>query len=361
LHKLLERQLKKHLGGIVPDGVALSALVAAVDAAYTASDAERALLERSMELTSAELCERNQELEKDIEAIKRLELELRQAEKLRAVGQLAAGVAHEINTPIQYVGDCLHFMKTAYAGLARLGRQLTDLVASAPADSATVAALAATAREIDLDYLLEELPKALEQTSHGVERVASIVSAMKDFGREDSRERTLVDVNHCLKNTLLVAQNELKYVADVELHLGELPTVPCYPGELSQVLLNLLVNAAHAIGARYGDSGERGRIRATTSEEGGRIVLEIADNGAGILPEHQHRVFEPFFTTKPVGKGTGQGLALARSIVVEKHGGSLTFESVPGQGTTFRVSLPMAESRSEPPLFCEPRDVEATA
>jgi two-component system NtrC family sensor kinase len=359
VHKLLERQLKKHLGGVLPEGARMSALVAAVDAAYTANDADRALLERSIELASAELWQRNEELERDLEAIKRLELELRQAEKLRAVGQLAAGVAHEINTPIQYVGDCLHFMKTAYSGLARLGRQVKDQVATSGEDDVAMAALRATTDEIDLDYLLDELPKALEQTTHGVERVASIVSAMKDFGRQDSRDRTLADVNHCLKNTLLVVQGELKYVADVELHLGEVPAIPCYPGELGQVFLNLLVNAAHAIGARYGDSAERGLIRASTKEDRGHVVVEIADNGAGILPAHRSRIFEPFFTTKPVGKGTGQGLALARSIIVEKHGGSLTFESVPGQGTTFRVSLPMEELNSEPPLFAQLRAVEA--
>jgi signal transduction histidine kinase len=341
VHKLLERQLRKHLGAALPEGTQFSAFLAAIDAAYSENDADRLLLERSIELASGELLAQNARLERDLEAIKRLELELRQAEKLRAVGQLAAGVAHEINTPIQYVSDSLHFMKDACGDLLSIGRQVCEGVTQGRDAALAIDALRAKAREIDLDYLLEELPKAMEQTSDGVRRVADIVSAMKDFGRPDSREKVPTDINHCLKNTLLVAHSELKYVADVEVCLGEIPLVPCYPGELSQVILNLLVNAAHAVGDRFASTGGRGSIRAVTSCEGGRVVLTVADNGSGILPEHRGRIFEPFFTTKPVGAGTGQGLAIARWIVVEKHGGTLSFDSAPGLGTTFSVTLPI--------------------
>ncbi|HEY0462629.1 MAG TPA: ATP-binding protein [Polyangiaceae bacterium] len=350
MHKLLERQLRKYLGDATPAGPKFEAFLRAVDEAYTESDSGQALLERSIELTSSELLERNTRLERDLASIKRLELELRQAEKLRAVGQLAAGVAHEINTPIQYVGDSVHFMKGACQDLLTLGQVLHQVVSDAVDPTQALEQLRLTVEEIDLEYLLQELPKALEQTSDGVRRVAGIVSALKDFGRPDSRDKTLADVNRCLETTLLIAQNELKYVAKVELELGILPLVPCYPGELNQVLLNLLVNAAHAVAARFRGSEQLGLIRAVTALRSECVVVTVSDNGIGILPEHQGRIFEPFFTTKSVGAGTGQGLAIARSIIVEKHGGSLGFESVPGEGTSFSISLPLGEPLSQPSL-----------
>lgn len=153
---------------------------------------------------------------------------------------------------------------------------------------------------------------------------------------------------------MLVAQNELKNVADVQVELGNVPEVPGYPGELGQVVLNLLVNAAHAVAARFADRGERGLILARTSQEGDQVVVTIADNGAGILPEHQLRIFEPFFTTKELGKGTGQGLAIARSIVVDKHQGTLTFHSVAGEGTTFWLRLPTEASAASQPSRARP-------
>jgi two-component system, NtrC family, sensor kinase len=349
VHKLLERQLRKHFGEQHPDGAQFLNFVAAIDAAYTEHDADRTLLERSIELASSELCERNLQLERDLESIRRLELELRHAEKLRAVGQLAAGIAHEINTPIQYVGDSIHFTKDACKGLQQLGCELRDMVAQQREPAVALAQLAAIADEIELGYLLSELPKALEQIDDGVHRVAGIVSAMKDFGRPDLRDQSLEDVNHCLKNSLLVAQNELRYTADVEVSLGEIPLIPCYPGELSQVFLILLVNASHAIAARFKNE-ERGVVRVASRIEEERLVVTVSDNGSGIEVAHQCRIFEPFFTTKPVGVGTGQGLAIAHSIITEKHGGSLVFESAPGCGTTFRVSLPI---HPRPPQFSQ--------
>jgi signal transduction histidine kinase len=261
------------------------------------------------------------------------------------VGQLAAGVAHEINTPIQYVGDSVHFMRDACRDLLTLCGTFCD-AALTPADpSEALALFRSRAQAIDLEYLLQELPKAMEQTLEGVQRVAGIVSALKDFGRPDARDKTLVDVNHCLETTIRVAYNELKRAADLVIDFGELPPVPCYPGELNQVLLNLLVNAAHAVSEKFGPRGERGSIRITTARQGSSALIRVSDNGVGIKPEHRTRIFEPFFTTKPVGNGTGQGLAIARSIVVEKHGGSLAFESVPGQGTSFSLLLPLPEDQ----------------
>jgi two-component system, NtrC family, sensor kinase len=338
VHKLLERQLRKHFPAEPPGAPQFATFVASIDAAYRESDASRTRLERSIELASAELTEQNAQLQRDLEAIRRLELELRQAEKLRAVGQLAAGVAHEINTPIQYIGDSVQFVKEALVGLLELAKRAQHR--DDGTDARAMQELREVADEIDLEFLLEEVPKALEQTADGVRRVANIVSAMKDFGRADSREKTLADVNRCVQSTLLVAQNELKYVAEVEVSLGALPLVPCFAGELSQVFLNLLVNAAHAIAERQRLRPERGLIRVTTAQRGVRVAISVADDGAGIAREHQARIFEPFFTTKAVGDGTGQGLAIARSIVVEKHSGSLSFESTPGVGTTFTVLLP---------------------
>jgi two-component system NtrC family sensor kinase len=343
VHRLLERQLQKHLDPLESTDARLAAFIASVDAAYRAEDADRALLERSMELVSEELFERNTRLARELEAVQRLELELRQAEKLRAVGQLASGIAHEINTPIQYVGDSVHFLREAGHAFARLGQILRDASGAGGDAAATLGALEAEARRMDLDFVLEEVPKAVEQAQDGLACVANIVAAMKEFGSTDSRDKTLADPNHCLETTLIIAQNEVKHVADVELRLGEVPLIPCFPGELNQVLLSLILNAAHAVRERFGETGQRGVIRAATAHEGRSVVLTITDNGSGILPEHQCRIFEPFFTTKAVGAGSGQGLALARWIVMQKHGGSISFDSTPGEGTTFSVHLPDGE------------------
>jgi signal transduction histidine kinase len=358
VHKLLQRQLKKYFGQTPPSDGNFDGFLAAVGEAYRESDEGLAQLERAIELTSTELVERNQQLRRELDSIQRLELELRQAEKLRAVGQLAAGVAHEINTPIQYVGDSVHFIGDAFGGFRKLALALRQAEADSADPEAALASLRATAEQIELDYLLTEVPLALEQTTDGVRRVAAIVAAMKDFGRPDTRDKVLVDVNRCVESTLLVAQNELKRVADVEATLGDCGLVPGFPGELSQVVLNLLINAAHAVAERYAGSRLRGSIRVRTERHRDDVQLSVQDDGNGISPEIQGRIFEPFFTTKAVGTGTGQGLAIAHAIVVEKHGGSLRFESTPGQGSTFVISIPTQTRRearaSEPGLApCE--------
>lgn len=266
---------------------------------------------------------------------KRLEVELRHAQKLESVGRLAAGIAHEINTPIQFIGDNVRFIGEAFETL----RGLAD-----------AGAQGAQPTQDDLDFLIEEVPLAVEQTLDGVQRVASIVRAMKSFGHPETGVRTAADVNEAVQTTLVVARNEMKYLADVHTELGELPPVPCFLGDLNQVLLNLFVNAAHAIEDVVGDSGERGSITVATRRRGEGVEVTVRDTGGGI-PEHiRHRLFDPFFTTKGVGKGTGQGLALARAVIVERHGGELDFDTELGVGTTFRLWLPL----EPPPSTGEP-------
>jgi signal transduction histidine kinase len=325
MHKLLERQLRK-FGPLPPE---YEGLVAAIDAAYTQADRDRDMLQRSLELASHELLERNRQLRDDIERRKRLEMELAQAEKLRAVGQLASGIAHELNTPIQYVGDNVAFLQNAFAALAAL-------TARAREEAAT------PAERKKLDFVTANVPGAFEAALDGCRRVSEIVGAMKEFAHPDGRDFAPADINRGLSCALAVAENAIKYAADVELELGELPEVECRIGELNQVFLNLIINAAHAISDRYGAEGQRGRIGIATRAEGAGVIVEVSDDGCGIPEAIRGRIFEPFFTTKDVGRGTGQGLAISRSIVVDKHGGSLTFDSTVGQGTTFTLEIPVA-------------------
>jgi two-component system NtrC family sensor kinase len=280
----------------------------------------------------------------DITERKLLELELRHAQKLEAVGGLAAGIAHELNTPIQFVGDNVRFLQDAFGSTERLlggYRDLYQMVLSGKPDPALLDSIRHAESSEDRDYLREEVPKALAQTLDGVNRVATIVRAMKEFAHPAQGEMAPADLNKAIANTLVVARNELKYVADVETDFGDLPPVHCNLGDLNQVFLNLFVNAAHAVGDAVKGTGGRGMIRIKTRREGDYAVVAISDTGCGI-PENIHgRIFDPFFTTKEVGRGTGQGLAISRSIVVEKHGGTLTFESQMGQGTVFYIRLPV--------------------
>ncbi len=287
-----------------------------------------------------ELRERNTELQRIHDEQKRLELELHQAQKLEAVGQLAAGIAHEINTPIQYISDNTRFLEDAVACLkARTAR--LEAVAEAHAPPEVRAALAREAEEHDLDYVREQALPTIKRTLDGTQRVATIVRAMKEFAHPDQREMVATDLNRALKATLEVSRNEYRYVAEVETDLTPLPLVTCHPGEVNQVFLNLIVNAAHAIGGEVKGTDRLGHIEIRSRQDGDWVEIEVADDGPGIPEAIQSRVFEPFFTTKEVGRGTGQGLAIARSVV-EKHGGALRFQTAPGLGTTFSVRLPVS-------------------
>ncbi len=286
------------------------------------------------------------------------ELELRHAQKLESVGRLASGIAHEINTPIQFVGDNTRFVQDSFDSLsALLGKyqELRDAAASEAALAETLASVRQVEEETDCAYLLEEIPKALSQTLEGVTRVATIVRAMKEFAHPESKEMAAADLNKALQSTLTVARNELKYVADVDVELGEIPPVVCNVGDLNQVFLNLLVNAAHAIADVVKGSGDKGKIRVHTATEGDTVLIAISDTGSGIPEAIRTRVFDPFFTTKEVGRGTGQGLAIARSVVVERHRGTLTFDSEVGKGTTFYIRLPIEppESSKEGKAICD--------
>jgi len=283
-----------------------------------------------------------EKLRAETEARQKLEMDLRHSQKLEAVGQLAAGIAHEINTPIQFVGDSVRFLKEAFdAQRALIGhyRRAVEALAHAGVNGALVDQICSSESELDLDYLERNVPGSIDRCLGGVSRVATIVRAMKEFAHPDGGEKSPADLNAALSATLAIARNEYKYVADVETDWGEIPAVACYVGDLNQVFLNLIVNAAHAIAEVVGNTGSKGKIRVSTRRDGPWVNILVADSGCGIPESIRDRVFEPFFTTKPVGKGSGQGLAIARSIVVEKHGGELNFESTIGKGTTFTIRL----------------------
>ncbi|KAF0174712.1 MAG: sensor histidine kinase [Limisphaerales bacterium] len=288
----------------------------------------------------------------DVTHRRELEAQLRQAQKLESIGQLAAGIAHEINTPTQYIGDNLRFLQDAFRDLGSLLDAHGRLLAAAKNGGPTPEIIAVAEQAVqtaDVDYLQGEIPRAIGESLAGVERVSTIVRAMKEFSHPGAEEKTPVDLNRAIESTITVARNEWKYVAELETDFdAALPPVPCLPGEFNQVVLNLIVNAAHAIAAKIGDgSGGKGLITVRTRKDGDWADIRIRDSGMGIPEPARDKIFEPFFTTKEVGKGTGQGLAIARSVVVDKHGGTITFETETGQGTTFIVRLPLAPGAGE--------------
>jgi two-component system, NtrC family, sensor kinase len=295
-----------------------------------------------------------------------LNIQLQQAQKLESIGQLAAGIAHEINTPTQYIGDNTRFVRGAFDEMSQVfaaHQRLLQAARRAGFAPELVDEVDAAAREAETTYLLQEIPRALDQSLEGVGRVARIVGAMKDFSHPDSAEKVPADLNKAVETTLTVCRNEWKYVAEVmEEFDPTLPAVPCLLGEINQVILNLVVNAAHAIAAKLGEgSPVKGTIRVRTRQDGAWAEVEVADTGTGIPAGLRDRVFTPFFTTKGVGKGTGQGLAFARSVVVEKHGGTIGFDSEEGVGTKFWVRLPLEPSQpTDPPPVATPAPVGAS-
>jgi PAS domain S-box-containing protein len=281
----------------------------------------------------------------DITGRRALETDLNRARKLEAVGQLAAGIAHEINTPAQFVGDSIQFLSTAFADILPLTttyRKAIAEIANDPRYAHLAQEVQAAEETADLAYVEQNAPAAGDRARDGIARIAAIVSAMKEFAHPDQREKAPADLNRALRTTLVIARNEYKYVANVETDFGDIPVVLCHVGDVNQVFLNLLVNAAHAISDVVKGSGTKGTIRVCTRLEADRVRIEISDTGCGIPEAIGERIYDPFFTTKEVGRGSGQGLAIARSIVVDKHGGSLIHDSEVGKGTTFKILLPVS-------------------
>ncbi|AIO37743.1 his Kinase A domain protein [Burkholderia cenocepacia] len=300
-----------------------------------------AMLQRTRENMATEIDERRAaqarlEQEKDeqrrlLRELEETHVQLLQSEKLASIGQLAAGVAHEINNPIGFISANLNTLRTWV-------RTLLDVIAAHEAampqlEPRTRDALAAMRGAADLDYVRDEIVTLIDESIDGALRVRRIVQDLRDFSRPGSGEWSVVDVHAGLESTLNVVHNELKYKADIVREYGDVPHVECLPSQLNQVFMNLLVNAAHAIPAR-------GVITIRTSSDGDQVSIAISDTGTGMTPDIVRRIFDPFFTTKPVGQGTGLGLSVSHGIV-ERHRGTIDVTSEPGRGTAFCVRLPI--------------------
>ncbi len=284
----------------------------------------------------------------DRTAHKQLEDRLRLAQKLEAVGQLAAGVAHEVNTPMQFIGDGVRFLKecltdlgSALEGHSELFTDLRQRGCLTDADEEKLASIEETS---DVAFVLVEGPAAVDRTLRGVTRVAEIVRALKAFAHPVDGAYTSTDVNAAIADAVIVARGEYKHCAEVMLDFGDVPPIVCDAGALNQVLLNLIVNATHAI--EEGKAGAMGMITIQTRQERDVVCISVSDDGCGIPEAVRPRLFEPFFTTKPVGKGTGQGLALVHTIVEKQHGGQISFDSQVGVGTTFHIRFPLKRAQT---------------
>jgi len=277
-----------------------------------------------------------------------MEVQLRHAQKLEAVGQLAAGIAHEVNTPMQFVGDNTRFLQEAFEDmdpLMEIVSSLADQVTSEEPFGAPVSSLKEAVEKADLGYLRQEIPHAIAQSLEGIDRVTTIVKAMKEFSHPGCEQMTNTDINAAIQSTVTVARNEWKYVAELETDYdSQLPPVCCISGEINQVILNLIINASHAIGdVVSNETNKLGTISISTRRDGKFAEIRIRDTGAGIPDHVQDKIFEPLFTTKDVGKGTGQGLCIAHTVVVQKHGGTLEFETSKNEGTVFIIRLPFEQ------------------
>jgi PAS domain S-box-containing protein len=281
------------------------------------------------------------------EALRQSEEHLRRAQKLESIGQLAAGIAHEINTPMQYIGDNTRFLLDSFVELNQVigkDRALLQACRDSGVHSELVDEAQATLESADVDYLLLEIPKSLQQSLEGVEHVTKIVQSLKDFAHPGLKKKA-ADLNKAIESTLTVARNEWKYVADVVTNFDPtLPQVPCVLSELNQVVLNLIINASHAIAEVVDNTSQgKGTIIISTRHDRQCAEIRVSDTGAGIPEKIRERIFDPFFTTKEVGRGTGQGLAISHEVIVKKHKGTIEFESEVGRGTTFIIRLPLQE------------------
>ena len=287
-------------------------------------------------------------LGEEITEHKILENEFNQAQKLKSIGLLASGVAHEINTPIQYIGDNVRFLQESFSNLFNMLKEYNHFLDTARSEAVSpkhITRLETVMEETDIQYLLEDVPKAIQQTLEGINRVTEIVKAMKEFSHPVENEKALVDINRIIESAVTVSRNEWKYWANLKTYFDpDLRLVPCVPGEFNQVILNLIVNAAHAISdVAGGKRGEKGTITINTCQHDDQVEIRLSDTGTGIPEAARANIFDPFFTTKEIGKGTGQGLSLVYAVVVEKHCGTITFETEMGKGTTFIIRLPIGK------------------
>ncbi len=317
--------------------------------------AQNISLEQAVAHKTAELEAEHRELTNAMEELRVAQSQLLQAQKMESIGQLAAGIAHEINTPTQYVTDNIGFVKAATGALLTLVDKSMAVVAAARGNGThgeLIGAVGAALKHAKLDYLRRQIPDALDQSLEGLAHIAKIVAAMKEFSHPSRGEKEAVDIREVITTTVTVARNEWKYVADLETHFeDELPLVPCLRDTMGQALLNLVVNAAHAIGDTLREGiKEKGRIVISAARVGAHLEIRITDDGTGIPVGVRDRIFDPFFTTKPLGKGTGQGLAIVYSTIVDKHQGEIRCESNEGVGTAFILRLPLSCEREA----CEP-------
>jgi PAS domain S-box-containing protein len=330
---VVQRELEDASRWVVREQERSTALAEARDALAAKNDALHAA-QQDLEKAYAKL-------QDEVATRENLQHQLNLARRLEAIGQLSAGVAHEINTPLQYVGDSVHFLGQAFQRITGYVQRVEQLVTAdtPPAWGVLQTSLQAGRKEARLSFVIDEIPRAVTASKEGIEHVSRIVQALKAFSHRGSDEKGDSDLNAAIENTLVMAHNEFKTVATSRTDLGDLPPVRCIISQINQVLLNLIVNAAHAIA----DAGSErlGTITVTSRALDGVAEVNICDDGGGIPEAIRHKIFEQFFTTKEVGRGTGQGLALARQIVVDNHGGTLTFSSETGKGTTFTLRLPI--------------------
>ena len=286
----------------------------------------------------------------DITNRKAMQTQLNHAQKMESIGQLAAGIAHEINTPMQFVGDNTKFLQQSFShifGMVKAHDRLLMECKKGTVSKKMIEDMEGSIQNNDIEYLSEEIPLAIQQSLEGVERVSKIVKAMKEFSHPGSKEKISMDINKAIKTTLTVARNEWKYVAEVVTDFDpNLPLVPCFADDFNQVILNTVVNAAHAIENVVNNSGTLGTITLSTRQDEDWAEVRIQDTGTGIPEKIKAKIFDPFFTTKEVGKGTGQGLAIVHSVVVKKHQGTIALETEQGKGTTFIYRFPISSTYS---------------
>jgi two-component system, NtrC family, sensor kinase len=356
MHSLLKRQMAKSLSGIdrIPDY--LQAFIAIVDQTYEEFDSDRKMLDRVMELNSQELLDsnaemrllqeqlrlRNHELEKTVHELKQMQDSLVQSEKMASIGQLTAGIAHEINNPLAFVSSNLNRFDEYFREIVAIldaWRNAAEACGNPDEFKRRTEAVRSRETDADLEFIRSDFSTLMGHTVQGTERMRIIVDRMRVFSHMAEQTQAEVDINAAIDETLTIVWNEIKYKAEIVREFGQLPMVCCNAGELKQVLVNLLVNAAQAI-------AEKGTITLRTRDEACSVVIEISDTGFGIAPEHQKRIFDPFFTTKPVGKGTGLGLWICATLI-RKHGGMLTVRSAANEGATFAISLPKLQAEKK--------------